>query len=218
VASNGNALEGQKPQAKSDRPSVEECLHGKERKVIIIFGQRGSGKSYLAKKLVEGENRLILYDTLGEYDNGVALFNVADFRSFFLEHYRGDFRCIYNPLQPEKEFDAICEYAFDAGDLTFLVEELDVFCSANAVSPAFANIIQRGRHSDISFIGVSQRPFGINRIITAQAKIIYSFKQREPRDIDYLCSFMGDEANIVSELNQYEFMRWENGKITRGKV
>ena len=43
-----------------------------EKKIILIFGKRGSGKSYLAQKLVEREERLVIFDTLSEYQNGVV--------------------------------------------------------------------------------------------------------------------------------------------------
>jgi ABC-type phosphate/phosphonate transport system ATPase subunit len=189
-----------------------------EKKVILILGQRGSGKSYLARHLIQEIKRLIIYDTLGEYDTGINVENLNEFKEFFLKTYQGDFKICYQPVKPQDDFEAVCDIAYECGDLTFLVEEIDTFCSAQDISENFANIIQRGRHKNITLIGVSQRPFGIPRLVTSQAKVIYSFIHREPRDLDYLKAYIGDEAEKIKDLKPYEFLKWDNGAITVSKL
>jgi len=189
-----------------------------EKKVNLIIGQRGSGKSYFARHLIQEAKRLIIYDTLGEYDIGINVENLDEFKEFFLKTYQKDFKICYQPVKPQADFDAVCDIVYECGDLTFLVEEIDTFCSAQEISESFANIIQRGRHRDITLIGVSQRPFGIPRLITSQAKIIYSFIHREPRDLEYLKAYIGDEAEKIKDLKKYEFLKWDDGQITTGKL
>jgi len=189
-----------------------------EKKVILILGQRGSGKSYLAKNLISEIKRLIIYDTLGEYNTGISLENLEEFKQFFLKVYQGNFKICYQPINPAIDFDIICDIVFECGELTYLVEEIDTFSSAQGISDAFANIIQKGRHKNITLIGVSQRPFGIPRLITSQAKTIYSFIHREPRDLEYLKAFIGDEAERIKDLKQYEFLKWDNGKSNIQKL
>lgn len=183
-----------------------------EKKVILILGQRGSGKSYLAKRMLNDFDRYLIYDTLGEYREGIIFDNLDDLKKFWLSVCEKKFRMIYQPLNPAQDFEAVCELVFASGQMTFLVEEVDNFCSPMAMSDELANIIQRGRHKDITFIGVSQRPFGINRLISSQAKEIYSFIHKEPRDIDYLKSFIGDEAGQIENLKQYQYLHWSAGK------
>lgn len=189
-----------------------------EKKVALVLGQRGSGKSYLARNLIQEAKRLIIYDTLGEYDTGINIENLGEFKEFFLKTYQGNFKICYQPVKPSADFDDVCDIVYECGDLTFLVEEIDTFCSAQEISESFANIIQRGRHRDITLIGVSQRPFGIPRLITSQAKIIYSFIHREPRDLEYLKAYIGDEAEKIKDLKLYEFLKWDNGKSNIGKL
>lgn len=189
-----------------------------EKKVNLILGQRGSGKSYLAKDLIKDIKRLIIYDTLGEYSFGVSIENLDEFKQFFLKVYQGNFKVCYQPVSPSIDFNAVCDIVYECGDLTFLVEEIDTFCSAQEISENFANIIQRGRHKNITLIGISQRPFGIPRLITSQAKTIYSFIHREPRDLEYLKAYIGDEAEKIKDLKQYEFLRWNNGKVAFSKL
>lgn len=183
-----------------------------EKKVILILGQRGSGKSYLAKLMLAEYNRYLIYDTLGEYIKGVSFLTLQELKDFWGKTYQGNFRLIYQPVNPIEDFDEVCDLVYSLGDMMFLVEEIDTFCSAQTLSTAFANIIQRGRHKDITLIGVSQRPYGIHRLVTSQAKEIHSFLHREPRDVDYLKSFIGEEAEKVRDLSRYHYLLWQGGK------
>ena len=98
-----------------------------EKKIILIFGKRGSGKSYLARKLMEIELRSVIFDTMSEYENGVVFGaeNYDELLEFWRKVYQGRFRIIYRPLQPAAEIDGICELVYNLGNCCFLVEEID---------------------------------------------------------------------------------------------
>ena len=186
-----------------------------EKKIILILGKRGTGKSYLAMKLIENERRLLVFDTLGEYENGVVFEaeKSEQFMEFWKRIYSGNFRLIYRPLNPEAEIDEIAELVFLLGYMTFLVEEVDCYCTSWQISDAFAHIVQRGRHKNISLIGVTQRPFGIHRLLTSQAKEIYIFGTNEPRDREYLKLLLGEAIEAkLDQLKQYEYVHWQEGK------
>ena len=183
-----------------------------EKKIILIFGKRGSGKSYLANKLIETESRLIIFDTLSEYTGGVVFEDREKFFEFWRSHYRRPHRLIYQPLQPDREIEEIAGLVYALGDITFVVEEIDCYCTSFQISESFAHVIQRGRHRNITLIGITQRPYGINRLLTSQAKEIYIFNTNEPRDRDYLKTLLGQEVEIkLDQLKQYEYIYWQDG-------
>lgn len=185
-----------------------------EKKVIVIIGKRGSGKSYLARKLIEREPRLLIFDTMSEYLDGVVFDaeELQQFKAFWKHVYRRPFRLIYRPLVPEKEIDEIAELVYLLGNMTFVVEEVDCYCTAYQISDAFAHIIQRGRHKNITLIGITQRPYGIHRLLTSQAKELYIFSTSEPRDRDYLKSLLGQEVEAkLDALEQYQYVKWTDG-------
>jgi len=186
-----------------------------EKKITLIFGKRGTGKSFLAGKLIEAERRLLTYDTLSEYESGVIFGTeqAEQFKEYWKHVYRKNFRLIYRPLNPQDEIDEIADLVFALGDMTFLVEEVDCYCTSYQISDAFAHIIQRGRHKNISLIGVTQRPFGIHRLLTSQAKEIYVFGTNEPRDREYLKLLLGEQIEVkLDQLKQYEYVHWQEGK------
>ena len=119
-----------------------------EKIIELILGKRGSGKSYLAKKMLQQLSRYLIYDTLGEYTDGVVIQSLAELSEFWSKVYRGPFRIIYQPLDPELEFDKICSHIWLCENMTFLVEEVDRYARPLAMSLPFKEIIQRGRHRD----------------------------------------------------------------------
>lgn len=194
-----------------------------EKKIILIFGKRGSGKSYLAKKLLEVEPRLVVFDTMSEYENGIVfgVENYEEYLIFWRQVYRDRFRIIYRPIKPAEEIEQIGELVYVLGNCCFLIEEIDCYCSPYQISDNFAAIIQRGRHKNIKLIGITQRPFGIHRLLTSQAKEIYIFNTNEPRDREYLRILLGQEIDSkLDALKQFEYVHWQDGKegLEIGKV
>lgn len=182
-------------------------------KVIVVFGKRGSGKSTLAKKLVADRKRLVIYDSLGEYTDGVIFYDFESLLTFFDKTKSKNFRVIYQPKNPLEEFASICLLVVSLEDVCFLVEEVDLYATPTKIDSEFANVIQRGRHFDIDIIGISQRPASVSRLITSQAKDIYTFKMTEPRDIDYLCFTCGADFKVVKDLKPYFYLAYIDGKI-----
>lgn len=183
-----------------------------EKIITLIFGKRGSGKSYLAQKLCQVDKRIIIYDTIGEYTNGVIIEDLQALKEFWGKIYRGNFRIIYQPVDPEGDFDTVCRLVYECEDLTFLVEELDRYSKPLTLSLPFKNIIQRGRHRNIELIGVTQRPHGVDKLLTSQAKQMYIFNTTEPRDVDYFKDTIGYPVVVkIAALNEYEYVKYQDG-------
>ncbi len=180
-----------------------------EKKIILIFGKRGTGKSFLAEKLIEEEERLLVFDTLSEYTTGVVFEDYDKLTEFWKLIYRHPYRLIYRPLNPDQEIEKIADLVYTIGDICFVVEEIDCYCTAYQIGESMAHVIQRGRHKNITLIGITQRPFGINRLLTSQAKEIYIFKTNEPRDREYLRILIGQEIDAkLDGLKEFEYVKW----------
>jgi len=193
-----------------------------EKKIQLVIGKRGSGKSVLTKYLIRDTKRLVVYDIMTEYAAGVTCDDTdRHYLEFWRQVYRGDFRIIYRPLKVKEEIAWLAEAIFALGDLTFVVEEIDSICTSFDMPEAMQAIIQRGRHKNIELIGVTPAPFGIHRDLTRQAKSIYIFKTNEPRDIQYLSRLLGEaiEAKLAA-LEQYQFIHWSDvsEKLRVGKL
>jgi len=195
-----------------------------EKKIQLVMGKRGSGKSELTKYLIRNVNRLVVYDIMSEYVEGVTFDDteIDQLVDFWRQvYYMRDFRIIYRPMQPKEEINWIAEAVFALGDLTFVVEEIDSIYTPFDIPLPMQAIIQRGRHKNVEMIGVTPAPFGIHRDLTRQAKDIFIFRTTEPRDVQYLQRLLGSRIeHKLAALEQYEFIHWSDGieNVRVGKV
>lgn len=181
----------------------------------LIIGKTGSGKTVKALKLIEGKPRVVIFDTLGhDYSDGVVFYDMPALKTFWngvnrrgVKVYQGRFHLIYRPTNEVEEFDEVCDLTYKCGNLVLVAEELDLFCPPRQLTPGIRHILKRGRHHDITFIGITQRPYGIDRTVTAMANEVYVFKTDEPRDIKYLAERLGEGiAAKIAALQEYEYV------------
>jgi len=55
-------------------------------------------------------------------------------------------------------------------------------------------------------LGVSRRPAEVSRLFTSQATRFILFKQIEPRDIAYFKAVIGNTADLIPNLDRFEFL------------
>ncbi len=186
-----------------------------EKIIELIFGKRGGGKTHLARTRLPS-SRYLIYDTLGhDYSEGVIVESIDQLTALWKNTYRGNFRIIYRPLDPLAEFDQVCQLVWACGNMAMLVEEIDCFCPTDqrSLPDGLRMIIQRGRHRNITLVGVTQRPKGISRLLTSQAKKMCIFNTTEPADIDYFKEVIGERiVELFAKLQQYEYVEWVDGR------
>ncbi|OHB60898.1 MAG: hypothetical protein A2167_05515 [Planctomycetes bacterium RBG_13_46_10] len=174
-----------------------------------MIGKTGSGKTVKVRNLIADESRVLCFDTTGhDYDDGVVFYDVKSLKTFWDKVYLKDFRLIYRPLNEVTEFPLICGLVWKCQDLVFVAEEIDLFCKPNGTPDEVRTILKRGRHRDIRFIGVTQRPYGIDRSVTAMGTEFFIFKTDEPRDVDYLAERFGSQIREqLKVLEQYQYIQ-----------
>lgn len=171
----------------------------------------------MSRHLISQYNGLVvIYDTLCEHTEGVICETPAELSRAWLSCIGKSAKIVYQPVDPLNEFSLICDLVYSSGDLLFVIEEIDTFLSINSKGNDFnfLNIIQRGRHRNIDVIGITQRPYSIPAILRSQAKIIYSFRQFENRDIEWLRQVFSEQAERARDLKQFHYLKYENGEIT----
>jgi len=86
------------------------------------------------------------------------------------------------------------------------VEEASKYMGPTQGSPQLNWFFQYGRHHAISVLCVARRPSELGRIATAQADVIVTFRQHEPRDLEWIRAVGGAEcAERVAALGDHEW-------------
>jgi len=178
----------------------------------IIIGKTGSGKSIKALNLVKDCTRVLIFDTLGhDYSDGVCFYDMNTLKAWWRTVHDKSFRIIYRPLDEIAEFEEICKLCWACRDMSVLIEEMDIFCQYGRTPFSFIQLLKRGRHRDIHLVGVTQRPVGVDKNVTAMATEIYVFETNEPRDLDYLKERLSAEAvEQIKTLQAYQWLKWTN--------
>ena len=172
--------------------------------IASFFGRKGSGKSFLAKEIAGDEPRVIAIDSLGEYNEMQVITGYKEcIKAMIAVENLSQFKLALRTYSLEEDLELI-DLVFKMNHLTLMVEETSRYVSTASLPTPFEQLVRYGRHSAINQLYIARRPSEIHRDLTAQSDVIVSFVQHERRDVEYLRSFMGEAANGVSSLRQYE--------------
>ena len=186
--------------------------------IICVFGRKGSGKTTLVREIIKENPRVFVIDSLAEYDAGFqvvhgkracieAMRDAGRAREdlFDLKEERGPFRLSLRVLDVEDNLELI-DYAYEFPGTMLVVEETSLYTKSHFLPTEISRLVRYGRHREIDQIYVARRPSEVSRDLTAQADLIVSFQQQEPRDVKYLRDVAGEEAEQVRNLPKYKTM------------
>lgn len=189
---------------------------------------KGSGKTSVVLNKTNSLDRLLIWDFLREYQNGRIVESPAELIDLLVRNYGGHFRLIYRPNHHEsleKHFDAFTRAAYSMRNITVVLEELDKVSAANQMSVGLQDLINYGRHRAIDIYAMCRRASQMPRDMTANADMIISFFQQEPRDIKYLGEYMGASVadavgslQISNEDKTSDFVEWESRDYRIGRI
>lgn len=183
--------------------------------IVSIFGRKGSGKTFLSRKILKDFDRVVAVDTVAQYSesDGFEVFEgyEAGERALIAAERREKFRISLRSDDTE-DLLRLLRLVYELQDTLVVVDEAPFYCSPSKLPPALSLIVRQGRHHKLDQIYIAQRPAEVHRSITSQSDIVVSFVQREKRDVDFLIEAGGGrDAERVSELPPYKCIAFGDG-------
>ena len=152
--------------------------------IAVIAGQRGTGKTYLAKQLIAGLQRVIIYDPVGEYDPRFAYVPNGD---------------------SVEEFEAFMEKCWNMGNIFIVVDEAERFLRNNGrILPFTYKVINTGRHRNIGMLLITRRLAELHKTPFGLSHMVILFRLFLPNDIKYISEFLV-HAEEVRTLPDYKY-------------
>lgn len=173
----------------------------KERKIIIITGKSGTGKTKLSREILKLFPKKIILDILEEYEAEKIYQGLGEFLQNESVLNTSLNVCIRN--FSDSDVDYICKWCLIAGDVCLAFEEFENYVSRYDSFKYLDEIIRRGRHNDVTLLAVSQRVPDFPPLFRSQITSFFTFYQDEPIDIKHLID-RGLEEETIKELQRCE--------------
>lgn len=165
------------------------------RKVILILGKTGQGKSTLSKVFFNRSTRVIAIDPLHEYSSGLSFFDTAELLDYHLENTPKTFRYSLRSTA-EKDTNSLFQFCWTVGNVLLIVEEADIYLGRE--NPYFDPLVNQGRHRNVHLCSIVRRTPEVNRGYRAQLTSLFSFFQNEPEDVRLIGKWGLSETQVVA--------------------
>lgn len=193
--------------------------------VIVIFGQRGSGKSTLQKRIASAYPRCIVVDRLREHNDADFVTDdvnkFAEFLKLNLNTQR--FKIVFQ-FDVGQDSDFVDDTFTEIMRLSYMwgkisrqnicvsIEEVHFYASPVSINQWLFESVLTGRHANMAIICSSQRPASVHKSLVSQASHVFVGQLFEKRDIEYLYQTIGESALKAAELQQYSFIHYSPGQ------
>lgn len=168
------------------------------RKVILILGRTGEGKTTLAKKIRSKFSKVITFDPLSEYD-GIIFTDFESFSSYVMSlipdwgNSKFNITCRFTS---DIDVESGLEFTRSLTDTLLVIEETEIYLNPRNPNRSLIEHIRYGRHYNISLLCVARRSMEFNIDLRSQYSSIYTFRQSEERDLEVLKQYEFNETEI----------------------
>jgi len=174
------------------------------RRVILIIGMTGSGKSVLTKLLIQKFNRVIIVDPGDEYEANETFYNFPECLDYFSDLPR-EF-VVACRFDSENELNALYRMVYNVGNILLVVEDVTQYLESTDRNKDFDKLISFGRHRQIHLIGISQRLVELSRKYRGQVTSLFTFRQQDPHDLDVMEKYGGEfSADTIKNLEMLNY-------------
>jgi len=111
----------------------------------------------------------------------------------YLNRAAGKWRIAYFNDHLEDDFPALCNLAYSLGNVLFVIDEADWWCSPHDIVPEYGHLIKYGRHPRVQVASISRMPAEVNRLVTSQAAALFCFLMVEPVHLEYIGQYAGKQ-------------------------
>lgn len=169
-----------------------------QNRIVGICGRKGSGKSTALREIVNSQERVIVFDTMGEHESPNIFTSLEPCLSYLARHARDTFfHCSLRPYSNERQsLDALAREAFRIGNVCFAVEEVPHFSTAVS-QPAGLDLLSRmGRHKQVDLVWTAQRLAEVSKRLTSATDVFILYACKEPRDLEALADRCGSDVAV----------------------
>lgn len=182
--------------------------------VIFVAGRKGSGKTYRIRRMIDElpkSRPILIWDPMSEYAGKATSDPVPgaqvfwDIREMLQEAVKGGLAKRVVLQCPRSHFETFCTWAYRAGNLTVIVDEVNLFCSPSKCPVPLLELLRIGRHAQVDLIFAARRPAEVARDLTAQADRIIAYRTIEPLDLKWFGQVCGKTfADSLPHLPEFQ--------------
>lgn len=176
---------------------------------ILVCGSRGSGKSGWTRQQCEPAERLLVWDSVGEWSRDRLVKSVRTLPELHriivadLAH-PGPFEYGYTGPVNAKTFNTFCKLAFvwmkAAPGGVLVIEELADVTNPAKAPEGWGEIVRKGRHYGGSIYGLTQRPAESDKTLAGNADVIHCGRLSFPTDRKTLAEYLDIPVKQITEL------------------
>ncbi len=188
-------------------------------KIWGFIAQSGQGKGVLMKAALRRlkPKRILIIDKKDENGEFAPMVNslVEVKRATLKKQFAVRYKLRADTTKNRRaEFEELCRIASEAGNCTYLIEELGSYTTPSYAPPAWADCCNDGRHDGLHIIAASQFPAQLDKAFLGNATEIW-------------CGFLGEEdhrkvmarkldihPDRIKDLRQFHFLHFDRDART----
>lgn len=172
----------------------------------LFVGMTGSGKTTLARLLLEFRKYVVVADYKGKID-WPGYVRYTTLRALVRAKEE---RLVYRPTFAESVDDEtrarFWEWVYRRGNTTIYNDETAATIDRNNLPFFMGACLTRGRELGIELWSGTQRPKDIPQVILSESENVYAFRLRLPQDRERVEALTGIPRQLISSLPKHQFL------------
>ena len=186
--------------------------------VVLVLGKRGYGKSVWTKYFLKNQQRVFLFDPVGDYE-GFGYYDREDMTHLDIDYLRDKNSTFKIATNDPSCLEFLASLAFLTGDCWLVIEECSYVFPPKQYMPEYLrDIVFLGRHNNCSLLLTAQRAVSIPIDMRSQATRVVSFRQVEAADMKWLEDYFGAATWDIPEMGKLECLDCENENLSHYKI